>query len=114
VAPGLYRGRLQIGQRRGLFRIRPLVESPVFPEIGLYRQQEELLEYGANRALLAQIARLTGGRVNPPLDKIFDAGGRTLSTTWQLWPVLLALAIGLTIAELTARKWAGVRVALRR
>lgn len=113
VAPGLYRGRVQIGQLRGLFRIRPLVESKLFPEIGLYRQQEELLEYGANRPLLAQISHLTGGRVNPPLDKIFDSGGRTLSTTWQLWPALLALAIALTIAELTARKWAGVRLALR-
>jgi hypothetical protein len=113
VAPGLYRGRVQIGQLRGLFRIRPLVESRLFPEIGLYRQEEELLEYGANRPLLARISRLTGGRVNPPLDKIFDAGGRTLSTTWQLWPALLALAIALTIAELTARKWAGVRLALR-
>lgn len=114
VAPGLYRGRLHIGQLTGLFRIRPLVESPLFPEIGLYRQQEEMREYGANRGLLAQISRLTGGRVNPPLNKIFDSGGRTLPTTWQLWPALLGLAIALTIAELTARKWAGVRVALRR
>jgi Ca-activated chloride channel family protein len=112
VAPGLYRGRAQIGQLRGLFRIRPLIESRLFPEIGLYRQQEELLEYGANRVLLARISKLTGGRVNPPLNKIFDTGGRTLTTTWQLWPALLALAILLTLAELTARKWAGVRLAL--
>ncbi len=108
AAPRLYRGRLHIGALRGLFRIRPLTESREFPEIGLYRQQEEMMDFGANRPLLAQIANLTGGRFNPPVASIFDAGGRALSTTWQLWPALLALAIALTITELVVRKWSGL------
>ncbi len=112
AAPRLYRGRIHIGQARGLFRIRPLADSRDFPEIGLYRQQEEMLDFGANRLLLEKIATLTGGRTNPQPAQIFDSGGRMLSTTWQLWPLLLGLAIALTITELVARKWAGLKLAL--
>ncbi|MGA8026705.1 MAG: VWA domain-containing protein, partial [Bryobacteraceae bacterium] len=108
TAPGVYRGRLHIGRLPGLFRIRPANESPAFPETGLYRQQEELRDYGSNEALLAQISKLTGGRFNPPPESIFDAPGRAIYTTWRLWPTLLALAIALTIAELLTRKWPGL------
>ena len=34
--------------------------------------------------------------------------------TWRLWPLLLALAIALTIAELVARKWSGLAQMWRR
>ncbi len=83
-------------------------ESAAFPEIGLYRQEEELQDYGSNEALLAQISYLTGGRFNPRPSSVFDSGGRTIYATWQLWPALLFLAIGLSIAELVARKWGGL------
>ena len=108
TAPGAYRGRLHIGELRGLFRIRPLEPTPAFPEIGLYRQQEEMLDYGPNTALLRQIAGLTGGEFNPAPSEVFRNNGRSLSTTWRLWPALLALAIALTIAELMVRKWRGL------
>jgi uncharacterized membrane protein/uncharacterized protein YegL len=108
TAPGAYRGRLHIGEQRGLFRIRPLEPTPAFPEIGLYRQQEELLDYGSNAALLRQIAALTGGEFNPAARDVFSSNGRSLLTTWRLWPALLALAIALTVAELVVRKWRGV------
>lgn len=108
TARGLYHGRLHVGPVRGLFRIRPLTESSAFPEVGLYRRQEELEDYGSNPALLKQISALTGGRFNPPPAAIFDRSGRSLYTQWQLWPAMLALAIALTIAELILRKWAGL------
>ncbi len=108
VAPRFYRGRLHTGSVRGLFRIRPVKDTPAFPEVGLYREQEELQDYGSNKKLLAQIANLTGGRIDPPVDSIFDARGRAVSTVWQLWPALLGLAIALNIAELVARKWGGL------
>jgi hypothetical protein len=108
TSAGVYHGRLHVGQARGLFRIRPVTESAAFPEIGLYRQQEELQDYGSNEALLAQISNLTGGRFNPPPRAVFDTGGRTIYTRWQLWPALLFLAIGLSIAELIVRKWGGL------
>ena len=109
VATRLYRGTLHVGSVRGLFRIRPLQDTSAFPEIGLFRQTEEFQDYGANKTLLKQIATLTGGRVDPPVDSIFDAGGRIVSAVWQLWPALLGLAIALNVAELVARKWGGLK-----
>ncbi len=108
TAPRLYSGRLHIGQTRGLFRVRPVNEISAFPEVGLYRQQEELQDYGSNEALLAQISALTGGRFRPTPGAVFDSGGRTIYTTWHLWPALLGLAIALNIAELIMRKWSGL------
>jgi hypothetical protein len=89
-------------------------DSSAFPEIGLYRQQQERRDFGANVALLQQISALTGGRYNPPPATVFNAGGRSLYATWQLWPACLALAIGLSIAELLARKWKGLIQSFRR
>ncbi|MBV9613041.1 MAG: VWA domain-containing protein [Acidobacteriaceae bacterium] len=110
----VYHGRLHIGRLPGLFRIRPVNDSSVFPEVGFYRQQEELQDHGCNESLLAQISQFTGGRFNPAPASIFDTGGRTIYTNWQLWPLLLALAGAFTIAELFARKWSGVLQAFRR
>jgi hypothetical protein len=108
VAAGHYRARVAIGERQGLFRVRPLVESRAFPEVGFYRQEEEMLEYGANNQLLHQVAEATGGRYNPPLNTVFDSTGRTIPATLDLWPFLLALAIALNLAELVLRKWRGL------
>ncbi|MBV8551705.1 MAG: VWA domain-containing protein [Acidobacteriaceae bacterium] len=108
IASHYYQGRIHIANATGLFRIRPLEDSSTFPEIGLYRDPPELHDSGANEALLKQISDLTGGRFNPPLNAVFDADGRRLYSTWQLWPGFLALAIALTIAELLARKWNGL------
>jgi hypothetical protein len=108
IAAGHYRARVAIGDRQGLFRVRPLAESRAFPEVGLYRQEDEMLEYGANEQLLRQVADATGGRYNPPLNAIFDSSGRAIPATLDLWPFLLALAIGLNLAELFMRKWRGL------
>jgi Ca-activated chloride channel homolog len=99
---------------RGLFRIRPLVESAAFPEVGLYRQQEESQDYGSNEGVLRQISALTGGRFNPDPSTVFAGDGRTIYTLWQLWPGLLGLAILLSLAELITRKWNGVKQGLLR
>ena len=108
VAKGHYLGRIEIGQRQGLFRVRPLAESRAFPEIGLYRQEDEMLESGSNDALLQQVAAATGGRFRPSPKSVFDPGGRSIATTMELWPGLLALAILLNLAELFLRKWNGL------
>jgi uncharacterized membrane protein len=114
VAAGHYRGRLAIGQNQGLFRVRPLAESRAFPEVGFYRQEDEMREYGNNEALLRQVAASTGGRFNPVPREVFDAGGRSIRSTMELWPALLALALALNLAELVLRKWKGVLEAWRR
>ena len=108
IAQGIYRGRLQIGSRQGLFRVRPLVETRAFPEVGLYRPEVELTEYGSNQELLKQVSEFTGGRFEPQPKAIFDAGDRSLASTLQLWPGLLGLAILANLAELVMRKWKGL------
>ena len=112
VAAGHYRARLPIGQNQGLFRVRPLVESRAFPEVGFYRQEDEMQEYGNNEQLLRQIAASTGGRFNPGPRDVFDAGGRSVRSSMELWPGLLALALLLNIVELVLRKWKGLVEAL--
>jgi Ca-activated chloride channel homolog len=108
MAAGHYRARMPIGDRQGLFRVRPLAESRAFPEVGFYRQEDEMTEYGSNDQVLHQVAEATGGRYIPPLNSVFDAGGRSIPATLDLWPALLALAIALNLAELVLRKGRGV------
>ena len=71
VAAGHYRGRLPIGQNQGLFRIRPVADSRAFPEVGFYRQEDEMTEYGNNTELLAD----RGGH-GRPLQSLAAAGLR--------------------------------------
>jgi uncharacterized protein YegL len=113
MAGGHYRARVAIAERQGLFRVRPLAESRAFPEVGFYRQEDEMIEYGANDQLLHQVAEATGGRYNPPLNTIFDANGRAIPATLELWPFLLGLALALNLAELLLRKWRGLWENLR-
>jgi len=108
VAAGTFRGRLPIGSRQGLFRVRTAQESRAFPEAGLYRPEAELADYGSNEALLRQVAAFTGGRFQPDPSAVFSGGGRSIASSLQLWPGLLGLAVVLSLAELVLRKWKGV------
>jgi hypothetical protein len=109
VAASSYQARVSIGARQGLFRLRPSAELEKFPELGYYREETELSQYGSNTELLRQIAEATGGRFNPSVDQAFDAGNRSVTTTMDLWPGLLALAVLCNLAELVARKGWGLR-----
>ncbi len=113
VAAGHYRGRLGIGQNQGLFRVRPLVDSRAFPEVGFYRQEDEMQEYGNNEQLLRQIAASTGGRFGVKAGDAFEAAGRSIPANMELWPGLLAIALLLNLLELVMRKWKGLLEALR-
>ncbi|MEP6715046.1 MAG: hypothetical protein ABJC09_05705, partial [Terriglobia bacterium] len=108
VSPGTWRGRAHIGALEGLFRIRPLIESRAFPEVGLYRQESELSDYGSNDTLLKSIAKATGGRYNPAVGLLFDSRGQSIESSLRLWPGLLGLAVLLSLAELVLRKWRGL------
>jgi Ca-activated chloride channel homolog len=108
VTAGHYRGKLAIGANQGLFRVRPLADSKAFPEVGFFRQEDEMREYGNNEPLLRRIAASTGGHFNPEPRAVFDPGNRSIRTTMNLWPGLLALAVLLNLLELVLRKWRGV------
>ena len=109
-----WRGRVRIGSLEGLFRVRPLSESRAFPEVGLYRQESELSDFGSNEPLLKSIADATGGRFNPRPEQLFDSGGRYIETTMRLWPGLLAIAVLLNLIELVMRKWRGILEGFRK
>lgn len=113
LSPGTWRGRVKIGSLAGLFRIRPLNDSRAFPEVGLYRQESELSDYGSNQALLKSIADATGGKFNPTVKQLLDSGGKYTDSTLRLWPGLLGLAILLNLVELAMRKWRGIIETLR-
>jgi len=108
VSPANYRARVRIGTTEGLFRVRPLNESRAFPEVGLYRQESELSDFGSNDVLLKSLAESTGGRFNPSVSQLFDNGGKSLDSSLRLWPGLLGLAILLNLIELAMRKWGGI------
>ena len=108
VAAGAWRGRAAVSEQQGLFRIRPLEVSRAFPEVGFYRQEQELSDFGSNGALLRQVAEFTAGSWQPAPRDVFDSGGRAVASTLRLWPGLLALAILLNLAELIHRKWKGL------
>jgi hypothetical protein len=108
VAAGHFRAKVKMGEHQGLFRIRPVAESRAFPEVGFYRQEDEMMEYGSNDAMLRQIASATGGRFNPHVNTVFDSAGRSIHSTMELWPGLLALALLLNLVELVMRKWKGM------
>jgi uncharacterized membrane protein len=114
VAARTYQGRAPIGDREGLFRVRSLEDSAAFPEIGFYRTEQELKEYGSNEILLRQVAEFTGGHWQPEPAAVFDTGGRAVASTLRLWPGLLAIALLLNIAELCHRKWRGLLELLHR
>ena len=108
MSPGTYRGRLRVGALEGLFRIRPVVDSRAFPEIGLYRQESELSDFGSNETLLKSISAATGGKFNPEPRDLFDSGGKFIDSTLRMWPGLLGLAVLLNLIELGMRKWRGI------
>ncbi len=108
VAAATYEGRLKIGAREGMFRALPAQESRAFPEIGLYRPEAELNEYGSNEALLKQVADFTGGSFQPEPSAVFTGTGKTIPSTLTLWPGFLAAAVLFSLAELILRKWKGI------
>ncbi|MBI3682220.1 MAG: VWA domain-containing protein [Acidobacteria bacterium] len=114
TAPGAFSGRVPIGNRRGLFRVRPLAESAAFPEVGLYRPEDELNDFGSDELLLKQVSAFTGGRFQPRPQEVFQAGGRAVPATMRLWPGLLGLAVALNLAELLLRKWKGLLMFFQR
>ena len=104
AAPGLYKGRVHIGELTGEFHIRPLKESKAFPEIGYLRPREGTQVYDVNESLLHQLSDFTGGRFDPDPASVFGASGQSIIRSWQLWPALLGLAVALNMIELCVRK----------
>jgi Mg-chelatase subunit ChlD len=99
VSERTFRARIRCDQTSGLFRIRPLGESSVFPQVFLFRHDQELSHPGPNKALLQQVSEVTGGRFNPDARYILHRDGRTAPEEFQLWPALVVIALMLSLCD---------------
>jgi hypothetical protein len=114
MSEGHYQALLPVGSRRGLFRVRPLQDSRLFPETGLYLPEPELTSSGQNEKLLRDLAAWTGGLFNPTAAQIFRPPARALPAWLTLWPALLAFALLLNLAEVFWRRFRRPGTALAR
>ena len=108
VAPGRYEARLPLDaycsfvlsaahRREG----RLVAESTA--QLA-YPYPRELREVEPDEALLAQVAELTGGSVDPAPTDVFDAHEETIEAHEELWPKLLYLALFLFVIDLLLRR----------
>lgn len=104
VSETVFRARVDCHHALGLFRVLPLSSSSAFPQVRLYKNDEELNDAGPNAPLLKNVSEVTGGRFNPVLRSIFDPDGHTAVRKIQLWPGLLAMAVLLLLVNWIPRK----------
>jgi len=104
VGPGQYQAAFPIGARRGLFRVRPLEESRLFPEPGCTCPSRNSPP-AAERKLLRDLAAWTGGLFNPTPAQIFRPPARALPAWLTLWPALLGCALLFNLAEVFWRRF---------
>lgn len=64
----------------------------------------EYRTFEPNEALLASVAELTNGRVDPEVETLFDADGESIRAHEELWPTLLMIALGLFLLDLLLRR----------
>jgi Ca-activated chloride channel homolog len=103
TAPDHYEARVPTDQR-GLYRVVSADSRWTLPEAGFYRESEEMKPQEVNVPLLAEISRVTGGRMEPTLNDLLDDRGSWVRERRPLWPFLLVLALLLNFAELAVRK----------
>jgi len=103
TAPGHYEARIP-ADAGGLYRIVSGNSELVLPEAGFYRESEETKPQAVNTALLAEISRVTGGRVHPSIDQLLNNRGAMMRERRALWPYWLILALALNFVEVALRK----------
>lgn len=103
TAPGHYEARIS-GNQRGLYRIVTANSELALPEAGFYRESEELKPREINAPLLAEISRVTGGRVEPTMAQLLDQKGSYVRERRPLWPYWAVLALLLNFVEVAMRK----------
>ncbi len=103
TGPDHYEATLAADQS-GLYRVAADGPSALLPPVGFVRTPQELKSQAVNVPLLQQIARATGGTVDPTIAQLLDQRGAEASQDEPLWPYLLVLALLLNFFELAWRK----------
>ncbi|HTZ75401.1 MAG TPA: VWA domain-containing protein [Candidatus Aquilonibacter sp.] len=103
TAPDHYEATLAADQS-GLYRVAADGPAGLLPPVGFVRTPEELKSQAVNMSLLQEMARVTGGAVDPSIAQLLDDRGAEGSQDEPLWPYLLVLALLLNLFELAWRK----------
>lgn len=103
TAPGHYQARISDDQA-GLYRIVSGSSEMALPEAALYRESDETKPQAVNTALLAEISRVTGGRMHPSIEQLLTDKGSLVRQRTPLWPYWLVLALLLNFLEVALRK----------
>jgi len=74
------------------------------PEVGFYRDAEELKAQAVNVALLREISRVTGGEEHPSIEQLLSNEGSQVNERKPLWPYLLLLALAINFLEVALRR----------
>lgn len=103
TAPGHYEARVP-GRERGLYRVASSNSELPLPMVGFYRDADELKPEPVNLALLGEISRVTGGRMNPSIEQILSDKDSLVRQPMALWPYFVMLALALNFVELAIRR----------
>jgi hypothetical protein len=66
--------------------------------------QEEFSFLLPDPVLTREIAEITGGRVNPSADRYFDTAPSRGTNEVDIWPIMVAVALGLFLIDVAARR----------
>jgi hypothetical protein len=104
VAPGRYEGEFEAREVGAYLssitgeNVEPATTGYVVPYSPEYR------DFGTNSYLMSQIASLTGGRINPPIDAIFEHLDSKVLTSRDIWYALVIAALMLFILDIAVRR----------
>jgi uncharacterized membrane protein/uncharacterized protein YegL len=103
TAPDHYEAEIEADQS-GLYRVAANGPASLLPAVGFVRAPEELKSKSVNVAMLEEIARATGGTVNPTVAQLLAERGSQGLQSEALWPYFLVLALLLDLFEVAWRK----------
>lgn len=103
TAPDHYEATVE-AEQSGLYRVAANGPASLLPAVGFVRAPEELKSKSVNVPLLEEIARATGGNVNPTVAQLLDERGSQGLQSEALWPYFLVLALLLDLFEVAWRK----------
>jgi len=103
TAPGHYEARVP-DTEGGLYRIASGDPVFVLPDVGFYREAEEMKPLEINVPLLSELSRATGGKMEPTMVQLLDDRGTYVRERQPLWPYFLVVALLLNFVEVALRK----------
>jgi Ca-activated chloride channel homolog len=107
VSPGRYEATIVADAERALTISLPAEPSTSGGVLSRTILPDPAAEYrfrSPDTALLQSLAAATGGRVQPTPDALANVAGDTRAERRPLWPALIAIALGLWLLDILARR----------